>query len=162
MATRPKANAVPKHSLATSTSGFPRFKTAYNATAFPLTTEKIDQVSETAPNQTMSVLDIMKRFTGMTYPQSRELQYYGEEFVYDIEEFQRLDLTEQQEIIEQAREKTKETIRVLRRKNQIENEKQLEEKYRQQFADEIKQRLNNVSRDEGAGNGDQTQAAGRQ
>lgn len=156
MATRPKAYEVSKHSLATSTSGLPRFKTSYNATAFPLTTEKIDSVSETAPNQTMSVLDIMKRFTGMTYPQSRELQYHGEEFVYDIEEFKRLDLTEQQEIIEQAREKTKETIRVLRRKNQLDHEKKLEETYRQKFADEINQRLSDVSSDKGGGNVDKT------
>lgn len=119
----------------------PRYKTTGNAKSVPLTYEFNSGQSETVPNQTMSVKDILNRFTGISYPQSRKLQHYGEQFVYDISEFKRLDISEQQEVIKEARRKTMETIKALRRKGELEKEKQTEEFYKSKFKDEFEKTM---------------------
>lgn len=57
----------------------------------------------TMPDMAMSVQEIMHRFrTGRSVPESSDLQYHGDNFLPDV---RKLDLVEQAELLEAARER---------------------------------------------------------
>lgn len=116
----------------------PKFKTQYNAVYFPDKFEKGGGVSQTAPNQTMSVSQILSRFTGQPYPYAGSPQYHGEEEVMSLDEYKRLDLSEQQDLIQAARERTHGVLARLRRKQQLADIEDQKTIFRTEFEQEFK------------------------
>lgn len=75
-----------------------RIKTPLNATEFPILGEKHFTPSQTVPDQTMSMRELLDRYArGLPLAGAKEPMYYGEE---DLPDLHRLDLAEIQELKE--------------------------------------------------------------
>lgn len=125
-----------------------KFKTAYNSRPSKGEVNKLP--SETVPNQSMSVLEIMNRFAKGIKPDGKTVDpaYYGEDMVMDRAEWNRLDLEEQRQIIIAARSRTTDILNRLRRKNQMINEKEQEKLFNDRLETEIKLRTKDKQRTE--------------
>lgn len=103
--------------------------------------EENNMPSKTVPNQSMKIREILDRFTkGLPISGERVPMYHGEEGIIDRSEFNRLDLTEQQEILEQARLNTQRTLERLRRKEGKQKKEEQEKIFRQKFEEELKEK----------------------
>lgn len=117
----------------------PKFKTKYNAHLFKPTGETNEYVdketgevkkypSKTLPNQSMSVREILDRYSkGLPITSGKVPVYHGEDF--DMPEWDKLDLTEKQEL----REAAAEDIRRLKEELNEKAAKRMYKKQQQQF-----------------------------
>lgn len=82
-----------------------KFKTNYTAHEWPVKGEINTLPSKTVPDQSLSVKQIMERYAqGLPLEGVRTPVYLGEEF--EFPDMERLDLTERQALIAEARERT--------------------------------------------------------
>lgn len=83
-----------------------KFKTNYTAHQWPTKGEINTLPSKTIPDQSLSVQQIMERYArGLPLDGVRVPVYLGDEI--EFPEMERLDLTERQQLIAEARERTK-------------------------------------------------------
>lgn len=93
--------------------------------------------SKTIPDMTMGIREVFERFRrGQPLSGGKEPMYYDEE-VLDRSEFQRLDLSEQHDILEAARKRTQRTMDRLRRKNEKMQTEAAKELFRKEFLEEL-------------------------
>lgn len=104
-----------------------KFKTAFNALEFPKYRESKFQVSQTVPDMSMSIKEIMDRFArGLAIDGEKVAMYHGEDMPPDIK---KMDLSE----VEDLRESVAEDI--IRQKQELHNmeQKLLEDKNYERF-----------------------------
>lgn len=79
-------------------------KNSLNASTFPKKYEVNDLASETVPDQTMSMREILTRYSRGLPLGGERVPLYSEDPENDMPDMQHLDLAEQQEIIEQHKD----------------------------------------------------------
>jgi hypothetical protein len=112
-----------------------KFKTPYNAEEFELDNEVNNLPSLTIPDQTMSIREILERFSkGLSIEQGKVPIYEGEEDY--LPDLKTLDLVDRAELLEQVRKEKQELENKIVRKrrnvsqdieNQVDTENQTNE-----------------------------------
>lgn len=105
------------------------FKTPYNADHFPKDHQVFTQPSQTIPDETMTIDQIVRRFTKGLPLEGKQAVYLGEDEIPDIK---RMDLTEIDEYKQMLAEDIKHTANELKKQDAIKDnyrrKKQQEEK----------------------------------
>lgn len=93
-----------------------RIKNSLNATEFPIDGEKHFTASQTVPDQTMSMRQLLDRYArGLPLAGAKDPLYYGEE---DLPDLNRLDLAEIQELKEANKQRIADQQADLQRQKQ--------------------------------------------
>lgn len=126
-------------------SGRPRVRTPYNAHLLPAPGEIFEEPSNTIPEQSLSIKQLLHRYS-RGLPLDAPIQnavYDGEEM--EFPDLARLDLAERQELLESARAETKRIETILRDNAQARQKKHAEkarELERKKWLDEFNQTQN--------------------
>jgi len=87
-----------------------QFKNSYNSENFNNRLEpKSNKPSMTIPDQTMTIQQIMSKYVkGIPFENQKEGQYYGEEYIPDV---QRMDISEKFELLNEMKENNKQKLK---------------------------------------------------
>lgn len=84
-----------------------RFRTPFN---FEIQLEHIEEPSQTVPDQSLSIAEIMKRYaTGQPLGGGRDGVYLGEEDILLDTDLQKMELTDREELLDKTRDYIKNT-----------------------------------------------------
>lgn len=92
-----------------------RVKNSLNAASFPKNYEVNEFPSETIPDQTMSMREILQRYARGLPLEGERVPMYSEDPENDLPDMRHLDLAEQQEIREQYAEELKDLEKRLKK-----------------------------------------------
>lgn len=120
-----------------------KLKHSLNADSFPKKVEITEGPSMTIPDQSMSVREILDRFSkGLPLSGARTPLYYGEDD--DFPDFERMDLSERETYIKGV----KEELESLKQKRNAEIDKERREKEDKAFAKRLELEIERRKREE--------------
>lgn len=116
------------------------FKTNYNSHKFDSNYEVNNQPSETVPDQTMSISEIMRRFASGLPLGGQKVEFFeGEDDFLDGVNPATLDLAEKQQISESVRDE----LAAIKDRQQKRNKQKEDKKLHQQFLKEQQEKFDN-------------------
>ncbi|UDN67600.1 hypothetical protein [robinz microvirus RP_65] len=139
MSKKQKVNFATGEITETQING-PIIRTPYNAHTLPRYREVNKLPSNTIPDQSRSITEIIDRYNrGMEIPGQPQNAHYTDEENPEIPDFRTLDLVEQQQLLEQARQDVKDAETKLR--DQVKQRKEADIKRRREERDQILKEL---------------------
>lgn len=125
------------------------WRTQFNNASMPQDLEKNTHPSETIPDQSMSVKEILNRYAkGLPLHSNKQVgEYYGDDQYYP--DLARLDLSEKQELYRENQAKIRSLQKLMEEDEQKEKQKKVEaarEEYRKKLREEVKEELRQESK----------------